>query len=338
MNETLPSEEPSSLEGTNTYLSKEKVEKDSNERIAEKSSEKVENGTARKTFKEKRLDSKESSSLSGSKEYVKVNLGFREATKKSSGSRELSKEISDSTEYIKENYGIQEKRIDGIKNHDKCEQNIVPTSLFQERHAAEKVFEKTTKRKSRPYFYDRIRDAIPKSLKEEKLVESVRKRTPRPFCYDESLDGVTKSLLNSIELGDDETKAVMTRSFKYPFVQPSSHTQEMSKDNRTKETEDFAENQAEESEADVVQEMEKMTDKFNLLKGDSSVFDPRDRSTANDVLSAQKLVKGENVMDFTCSYIFSKKSLEEVMKLEHKFLWRQQRHISDFRRSEAVVP
>lgn len=63
-----------------------------------------------------------------------------------------------------------------------------------------------------------------------------------------------------------------------------------------------------------------------------------DRSTANYVLSAQKLVKGENIMDFTCNYIFSKKSLEGVMKLEHKFLWKQQRHISDFRRSEAAVP
>lgn len=56
-----------------------------------------------------------------------------------------------------------------------------------------------------------------------------------------------------------------------------------------------------------------------------------------NTLSAQKLVNGENVKDFTLNYTFSKKSLERAMKLEHKFLWKQQRHISDFCRSEAAV-
>ncbi|VDK64275.1 unnamed protein product [Onchocerca ochengi] len=260
MNEILSSEEPSSLEKTTTYLSKEKIGKDSNERTAGKSSEKVEERTARKamkTIKEKRLDSKESSSFSGSKEK------------------------SESKESVK--CAISSK----------------------------------------------------KSGSTESLRGTIKWDKKRPFCYDESLDGVTKSLINSMELEDDETKPIMTSNFKYPFVQPSSHTQKVFKDKRTKAKEEFVENQVEESETDEVQEMEKMP-KFNLLRDESSVFDWRDRSTANYVLSAQKLVKGENIMDFTCNYIFSKKSLEGVMKLEHKFLWKQQRHISDFRRSEAA--
>lgn len=56
-----------------------------------------------------------------------------------------------------------------------------------------------------------------------------------------------------------------------------------------------------------------------------------------NVLSAQKLVNGENVTDFTFNYMFSKKNLERAIKLEHKFLRKQQRHISDFCRSEAAV-
>uniref|UniRef100_A0A0R3RP95 Tyrosine-protein phosphatase domain-containing protein n=1 Tax=Elaeophora elaphi TaxID=1147741 RepID=A0A0R3RP95_9BILA len=60
-----------------------------------------------------------------------------------------------------------------------------------------------------------------------------------------------------------------------------------------------------------------------------------ERATVQSALSAQKLVNGESVRDFTSNYI-SGKGLKRAMKLEHKFLWKQQRHISDFCRSEAM--
>ncbi|EJW82640.1 hypothetical protein WUBG_06450, partial [Wuchereria bancrofti] len=181
----------------------------------------------------------------------------------------------------------------------------------------------------RSYPYSRT---IPPNLKENKLTMPIRQRIPRPFCYDELLDGVTESLINLEELKSDGVKVTAEKDFNLPLIQSPSQTQKLSGANR------IAEDESKESEIESVQGMPtEMANKSNLLKSDSFVFSRMNKNIAkNDALSAQKLVKGENVLDFTCNYIFSKKDLERAMKFEHKFLWKQQQHISNFCQSEAM--
>lgn len=47
-------------------------------------------------------------------------------------------------------------------------------------------------------------------------------------------------------------------------------------------------------------------------------------------LSAQKLVKGEKVAEFVRDHVNPKKKNEKLLKLQHKFLLKQERHISSF--------
>uniref|UniRef100_A0AAF5PRA2 Tyrosine-protein phosphatase domain-containing protein n=1 Tax=Wuchereria bancrofti TaxID=6293 RepID=A0AAF5PRA2_WUCBA len=359
----LWSEESSSLEEIDLDLPKKEVEKGSSKEITGKSDEKIEKQVDRKTAttsEEKHLDSKESSSFS--EEHMIGNLGSREIIGKISGSRDFSKQISNSKEYTNESqkgdrksepkkskYIISSRSLgstEGIEDEstkfDKKKEHIVSEVIRKK---------KTPKREPRPYYYNDLLDEIPKSLrntdddssersypysrtippnlKENKLTMPIRQRIPRPFCYDELLDGVTESLINLEELKSDGVKVTAEKDFNLPLIQSPSQTQKLSGANR------IAEDESKESEIESVQGMPtEMANKSNLLKSDSFVFNKN--IAKNDALSAQKLVKGENVLDFTCNYIFSKKDLERAMKFEHKFLWKQQQHISNFCQSEAM--
>ncbi|VDO42940.1 unnamed protein product [Brugia timori] len=128
------------------------------------------------------------------------------------------------------------------------------------------------------------------------------------------MDGVTESLINL-----EESKTFGVKDFNLPLIQSQSQTEELSRDSRTVD-----------DESKIPMEIS------GHLHFGNCFFFTLDRNIAKDALSAQKLVKGENVMDFTCNYIFSKKDLERAMKFEHKFLWKQQQHISNFCQSEEM--
>uniref|UniRef100_A0A1I8EP47 Tyrosine-protein phosphatase domain-containing protein n=1 Tax=Wuchereria bancrofti TaxID=6293 RepID=A0A1I8EP47_WUCBA len=316
----LWSEESSSLEEIDLDLPKKEVEKGSSKEITGKSDEKIEKQVDRKTAttsEEKHLDSKESSSFS--EEHMIGNLGSREIIGKISGSRDFSKQISNSKEYTNES-----QKGDRKSEPKKSKYIISSRSLG----STEGIEDESTKfDKKRPYYYNDLLDEIPKSLRNTDDDSS-----ERPFCYDELLDGVTESLINLEELKSDGVKVTAEKDFNLPLIQSPSQTQKLSGANR------IAEDESKESEIESVQGMPtEMANKSNLLKSDSFVFSRMNKNIAkNDALSAQKLVKGENVLDFTCNYIFSKKDLERAMKFEHKFLWKQQQHISNFCQSEAM--
>ncbi|MCP9258634.1 hypothetical protein DINM_001649 [Dirofilaria immitis] len=318
MNGILPilsNKKPSNLEVTNTNLSKEKTGEDSNSRSAEESREGVEQQIGQDVTK-KHLDSNEFSSVAGSKEHIGGNVdSMQEKTmKKISSSQEFSKEISDSKEFIKENHRRYRK--------SESKESIKHAIISKKSGSTESLRDGKVK-------YDKEKDHMVEKMFEKKIP----KRKPRPFCYDESLDGVTESLLSLPKSEDDKLKMTTTRNFGYPSTQQLSHPQQIFSNNRIRRA-NIVEKKAEESETGLMQRME---NKLNLLKSDSSISSTKDEYTTNNALSAQKLVKGEDIMDFTYNYILSKKNLEEVMKLEHKFLLKQQQHISDFCKSEATA-
>ncbi|KAM3724303.1 Receptor-type tyrosine-protein phosphatase alpha [Dirofilaria immitis] len=373
----LSNKKPSNLEVTNTNLSKEKTGEDSNSRSAEESREGVEKQIGQDVTKKHLDSNEFSSVAGSKEHIGGNVDSMQEKTmKKISSSQEFSKEISDSKEFIKENHrryrkseskesikhaiiskksGSTESLRDGKVKYDKEKDHMVE-KMFEKKipkrkprpyyynelldgiskslYSNENDLPKISKQSSKPHFYDRTKDDdILKNLKEEKSIVLIKKRMPRPFCYDESLDGVTESLLSLPKSEDDKLKMTTTRNFGYPSTQQLSHPQQIFSNNRIRRA-NIVEKKAEESETGLMQRME---NKLNLLKSDSSISSTKDEYTTNNALSAQKLVKGEDIMDFTYNYILSKKNLEEVMKLEHKFLLKQQQHISDFCKSEATA-
>ncbi|KAK6100666.1 Protein-tyrosine phosphatase family protein [Brugia pahangi] len=340
----LRNEESSSHEEINLDLPKKKVKNGSRKKTIGKSGEKIGKQIDQKIaeISEKHLDSKESSSFS--EEHMTGNLGFREAIRKISGSRDFSKEISNFKEYTKESQNGHTKSEPKESKYIISSRSLGSTEGIEDEsikfdkkkeHTVSEVIQtkkKASKRKPRPYYYNDLLDGIPESLRstnddssqrsypysrtippnlrEMKLTTPIRQKTPRPFYYNELLDGVTESLINL-----EEPKTFGVKDFNLPLIQSQSQTEELSRDSRT------VDDESKESEIDSAQGMP---------------TEMADRNIAKDALSAQKLVKGENVMDFTCNYIFSKKDLERAMKFEHKFLWKQQQHISNFCQSEEM--
>ncbi|CAG9537443.1 unnamed protein product [Cercopithifilaria johnstoni] len=256
-----------------------------------------------------KLSSEESPSL----QRINADLSKEEVEKGETGkimyaissgsSRSMERLGDESADYDKKRPYYYNDLLDGI-----------PESL----QSIEEDLPQTRKESSRPNLCNQ---AYSESLKEKKLMMPITKRTPRPFCYDEFLDGVTESLISLAELKANEIKVTATSDSECPLTKLPSHMQKVSNDHGVKKAENIAENESEESGINMVQGMQIKVSNGNIWE---------------NALSAQKLVCGENVMDFTSNYIFSKKSLERAMKLEHKFLWKQQQHISDFCQSEAV--
>ncbi|VDK72816.1 unnamed protein product [Litomosoides sigmodontis] len=309
----LSSEKSANLGRISASLSREKVERRSSARVAGKLSDKV---TA---SSDERSGSKESSSFSG-----------------------LSKEHGRENKYTKENHRRHGKTEESVKctmssgSAERSDDERAEYDKKKERTVGEVSEKEVPQRKARPYYYNDLLDGVPESLQSsEEDLSQAGAESSRPFCYDEFLDGLTRSLMNSAESEANEI-VTATRESECSLMQPPSHTQKTSRDNnRSIKVENVAENATEESEVNVVQGRKtKMSNKFVLLRGDPSFL----KSTDKSALSAQKLVSGEDVTDFTLKYISSKKSSERAMKLEHKFLWQQQRHISDFCRSEAAGP